>query len=538
MFLAVPVGILAFISALIPIQNRIHRNVGLSWLMGTIASGLVWLWSLYAAFLPTGSITLLPSVTVGSYPLKFILDSATVALAITLSSIYAMTFLTMITRFEVNQGVAQFVFLPVLALASYLCIAANSLWVIALSWTLFDLTETIFRVRMSEKSIRGGLAFSTGAFRVLSTFLVTVSYAVELRGIWIETAPISLPYLPRLLVLIAAGLRSGVIPPHQNGATVSDSNAKAEIFTRMAGLLIVFPLLIRTDLGSGNEAIPNAMTQLFSWVVLIAGLVACGGWILSNRSVVGMNFFLLYNAALPFAVALRSNSSAALGFSIVPLFAEAAMIHHNSNYRIIRFMLGLFLILMSGFPYTPTAGLWSGILDEGFSLYNTAIIFTHSVILIGFAISIIRERAYDPELTDRWTRTGFPFLYALIFASAVYAAVFGWGFRGEFGGIHNAGGVFTMMILGGFIYYQYRMSPNYRDWNIWARTISAKTTTFLNERIELKGGGALFRSAGAILVWIDRQISEPLERNGGLLWEILYLIAILIFIADRAGLWG
>lgn len=538
MFLAVPVGILAFVSALIPVQNQIRRNVGLSWLIGTITAGFVWLWSLYAAFLPTRELTLLPSLTVGSYPLKFILDPASVALAITMTSIYAVTFLTIITRFEVDQGASQFVFLPLLALAAYLSIAANSLWVVALSWTLFDLIEVAFRARTSGKPISETLSFADGAFRVLSVFLIAVSFAIEMRGIWIETATNSFPYLPRLLVLIAAGARSGVIPPRQNGNTVPDLTAKAEIFTRMAGLLIVFPLLIRTNLGSGNEALPNAVIQVLRWFVPIAGLIASGGWILSNRAVIGMNFFLIYNAALPFAAALRSNSAAALGFSVIPLFAAAAIIHHNSNYRIIRVMLGLFLVLMSGFPYTPTAGLWSGILDEGFSLYNTVAIFTHSIVMIGFSVSIIRKRAYDPELTDRWTRTGFPFLYALLFASAVYAAFFGWGYRGEFGGIHNAGGVFAMMVFGSIFYYHYRMSPNYSDWNIWARAISAKTTAFLNGWIEFRNGGVVLRTVGVILVWFDRRISEPLERSGGLLWEILFLIAILIFIADQAGLWG
>ena len=111
----------------IPVQNRLRENVGLSWLIATVSAGAVLVWSIYSAWIPDQEITLLPTVTVGSYPLVFVFDRSVAALFITLSSVYFMTMVTLVSEFSVDRGIGQFLLLIAIVGVAFLSAASKNI---------------------------------------------------------------------------------------------------------------------------------------------------------------------------------------------------------------------------------------------------------------------------------------------------------------------------------------------------------------------------------------------------------------------------
>lgn len=534
MFLAVPCGILVLCALVVPIQDRLRKNVGFSWLFVTIAAGLIWAWTIYGFWLSNRELTLLPTVTVGSYPIKFLFDRSTAALFIGISSIYLTTMVTMVAQFEVDRGVVEFIALPAVMFVAFLSAAANDVWVLVLSWTVYDLAAGAFFLTGERKRGFDRKTVAMMALNLFSTFLLAVGFEIQVRSVWRADAAAGASYFSPLLKILAAGVRSGVLPPHQNGRTVPDHTAKAEMLVRLIGLIIAFPVYLRME----PAAFPASVLLPLRILAAAALLIGCGGWILSNRSVVGMNFFLIYCAALPFVSALRSDAQAVLMFSVTLPIAAVAIFYHAANYRIVQAILIGFLALFSGFPFTPLAGAWARILDESVSVFNIGLGLAQCLMIVGYVLSIIRPRAYEPEFNDRWTRTGFPITYLVLFVSGVFAAYTGWNYRGQAGDFGIALGVIVIMAVLGSFYYRYRISGSYRDLNVWARTIANRTTDLFDGLIGLSWGGAALRPVYWFLSHAQGLLSRTLENEGGLLWEILLLIAIVILIASRAGVWN
>ena len=120
------------------------------------------------------------------------------------------------------------------------------------------------------------------------------------------------------------------------------------------------------------------------------------------------------------------------------------------------------------------------------------------------------------------------FTYAILFASGVFAAYTGWGYAGRAGDFRLmiwTGG--TIFLFGAF-YYRYRTSESYHDLNLWAREVAGRTTVFLIRLIDFSGFGFLTRPAYRLLTGANGLIAAALESEGGLIWEILLLIVILL----------
>ena len=247
MFLAVPCGILVFCALVVPIQDRLRKNIGFSWLFVTIAAGLIWAWTIYGFWLSNRELTLLPTVTVGSYPIKFLFDRSTAALFIGISSIYLTTMVTMVAQFEVDRGVVEFIALPAVMFVAFLSAAANDVWVLVLSWTVYDLAAGAFFLTGERKRGFDRKTVAMMALNLFSTFLLAVGFEIQVRSVWRADAAAGASYFSPLLKILAAGVRSGVLPPHQNGRTVPDHTAKAEMLIRLIGLIIVFPVYLRME---------------------------------------------------------------------------------------------------------------------------------------------------------------------------------------------------------------------------------------------------------------------------------------------------
>lgn len=527
MFLAVPCGILLLTGLVIPVQNRLRENVGLSWLIATVSAGAVLVWSIYSAWIPDQEITLLPTVTVGSYPLVFVFDRSVAALFITLSSVYFMTMVTLVSEFSVDRGIGQFLLLIAIVGVAFLSAASKSIWNFIFCWTLYDLITGSRQFRATGERKDREARLGLYGLRLFAVFLLTVSFAITARKIWLATAASGAAYIPALLAVLAAGIRSGVLPPHQSGLSIAGMPPKAETLGRVIGILIVVPVYLRVEMAG----FPPAVLSWLRFFTVLAGIAGCAGWLLSNRSEVGRNFFLLICAVYPLAGALSGSPTAALIFSVVYPIAAIAIYHHFANYVVIRVLLVFFLLLFSGLPFTPAAAGWPYLIEAGISFFTAGLILTQAVAMIGYALSILRPRAYDPGATDRWTRTGFPFTYAILFASGVFAAYTGWGYAGKAGDFRLmiwTGG--TIFLFGAF-YYRYRTSESYHDLNLWAREVAGRTTVFLIRLIDFSGFGFLTRPAYRLLTGANGLIAAALESEGGLIWEILLLIVILVGVA-------
>lgn len=533
MFLAIPCLILAGVCVVILPVYRIKRNLGVTWLITTVAAVGVLGWSVYSAYLPDRELVLLPSVSVGSYPLRFVFDRMTSALFITISAVFLLTLVTIISQFDVNSGIAQFLLMCAMTLVAFLTAAAADIWIALFCWMLFDVLSAAGRIRHGYNRSFAVQLDVIFLLRFFSTFLLGIAFAMQMREVWLFNAASFDPGVVTALILSAGAIRSGVLPLHQSDATVSDRYAKPETLARVLGNLIVLPVYLRLE----PVTLPYNAVAWLRFFAVAAALVGSLGWLLSNRSVIGMNYFLIATAAYPLMAAMRFEKTAVVMYGAVFSVAAIAIFLHVINYRIVQLLLIGFLLLMSGVPMTPLAPGWTLIFDPYPSSLNGILVLSHSILLIGYGLSILRPRAYDPELLDRWVRTAYPFAYGLVFAATLFAAETGWAFWGETGSLETSVATVGGILLLGLIFYRYRTDRRYPEWHLWIQQLAVRTTSFLDELIGLRWAASMFRPVYGWFAGGYGLVSDALERDGGVVWEILLPIVILIAIAGRTGLW-
>ena len=330
-----------------------------------------------------------------------------------------------------------------------------------------------------------------------------------------------------LFLLLAAGLRLGVLPLHLPFKQELPIRRGLATILRLAPAAASLVLLART----ATVGVASLYAPYLLALAALAAVYGAAAWAGAADELSGRPFWILSTASLAVVAAVRGLPEAALAWSLACLLAGGFIFSFSLRHRLLLPLAGLVLLSLTALPFTPTspgAGIyqWSASAETGSPVGQLALILAlvlaHSLLLAGFARHALRPTtlAYQPPLIERWIWLVYPAGLALLplaFVSLGWTAAPSLSPRPWQGGLAAC----LLALL------------------LWFLTRNAQRLPIGDRISAIRRLGQLFSLNWLYrLLWgIFRQISRLLalvsrilEGEGGLLWAFVLLVLFFAFL--------
>lgn len=499
------------------------------WLLNTAACLIAWVLALLTRAQIPDNLSIFhwqPEVLLPSTP-TLIIDHLSASYLLAVISLAAAILLTEVKRPRPGErpGGRWFDLFPVIILTGVagLAILAGNLIAAALLWTLLDLiflAIVIPRARNKEESESLVLAFG---LRILSSMLLIWAellsnargYSTTLTGLHPSIAP---------LLLTAAGLRLGLIPPHRPLPEIQDLPAglRASFWlTPAASALIIL-----------TRAAQSGSAQSSGWLLFLAALAAlyaAFSWLQRVAIRDGLPFWLTGASSLALAAAARGQANASLAWGSAAILCGGLLILASSRPRWITPLLLLGALWTTTLPFTPT---WPGVTLYSLPFQPIELLFLliQGMLIIGFLRHALRHSPTTAS-AERWVWLVYPLGLALL--PAAQAMIAWWSRPGASGGLPAWPGWVesSISILGNgltlfFIslsFHRARGSPRFVE----------RSAAML----EFNGLYRLLWSLYHGVRRLTRWVGWALEGRAGILWALL-ILALLYSLLIQLGMTG
>lgn len=518
MLILIPVSLL-LLAALVMLVIRLFRpEFVYHWLVALAGALLAWPILLVGGLNLPLSIPLVawrPEALFPSSPMLLV-DRLSWPYAVALATLALASILTDVVRAAEADWTAWGGELVLAAVGILAALAGNPLTLL-LGWTVIDFGE--FLVMMSQvnlSSIRERVVVSFSARVIGSGLLLVAVLLAYLNGEALTFT--SIPSEANLFLILAAGLRLGVIPlhfPFQGDVPLRRNLGTLVRLTPAAASLV---LLART--ASVGEAI--AFSTLLLALTALAALFSSGAWVLAKNELDGRPAWILTVASLAVAAAVRGQPTASLAWGIALLLSGGVLFLTSiRDPRLI--WITLFGILgISTLPFSPT---WNGarLYDSPFNVFLIFFLIAQVLLVLGFLRhSLNGVKRYST--IERWVWLIYPFGLA---ALPISHLLFGLWTNPGLADAPAAGWWvgFVVAALSGSMAFIYRRWEGFPP---EALAVYQGLFSFGWLYQTLRGLYRLFSRFVAFL-------TNVLEGEGGLLWAMLILLTLLSVIWRNGG---
>jgi hypothetical protein len=409
--------------------------------------------------------------------------------------------------------------LALAALGIFAVLAGNPLTLL-LGWMAIDLAELLIllsQVSKSEMRERAVIAFSA---RIFGSLLLISAFVVAAAGD--ETLAFeSVPVRASLFLVLAAGLRLGVLPLHvpffQELPIRRGLGTMSRLVPGAAGLI----LLVRT---AGGLAAPLEFSILIPLLVLaaLAGLYGGLAWFLADDELDGRPAWILAIASLCLAATIMQKPQASLAWALSGLFSGGLLFLTSIRNRRLAWLSLLGLISISALPYTPS---WNGVflfLDP-FQPLLSLFLITHALLLAGYARHALQP---GPSLlgVERWIWLIYPLGLLLL---PLTHFLIGWWI------LDSPSGFPVLVWILGFVALGLAALLIFIGYKFWDYTSSIHD--LLREFLSLNWFYRFLWFTYRYLRRFSAFITSIFEGEGGILWAFLILILLLSVIASGNG---
>lgn len=437
---------------------------------------------------------------------SFRADGLAWVLAVSLASLALAVLLTEVVRSELTDPLPWAGILTHTALGIF-AVCANNPLTVMLVWSALDLVELATLLRAVDEpfaSERAVVGFST---RLIGIGLVLWANFISLAsGSNLDFA--SLPPSAGLLLLLAAGLRLGVLPLHLPFAP--DSVSRRGVGTSLRLISAVSSLVLLARIAPGTAALP--LVPLLLLFAGIAALYSAWIWLRAPDDISGRPFWIISLAALAVASSLRGNPVGAAAWGAVLTLAGGALFLNSIQNIWLNRALMLAAFSLSGLPFSLAASGLEGSL-RGFFLTWPLLIIAQALLIAGFVRHALRPGAREDSASQLpWTHNVFPAGIGLLLLTALLLGLFGWEGAFRFQAWLPALVTTILAILLIWITPRLRILNPIRAH--WVRPEGGRW------RKAFSGGlWNLYHSSARLA----RLISDALEGDGSLMWTLLFL---------------
>ena len=340
------------------------------------------------------------------------------------------------------------------------------------------------------------------------------TYAVEVRvrpssGL-LRSCAVTATYAT-LLLLLAAGLRLGVLPLHLSYTTESHVRrgfSATLTLVSAASSLVLLVHIPAQSLGS----IP-----LLVLLGLTSAAALFGGWMFLRApdDLAGRPFWIIGLAALSVAAALFGNPAGAAAWGCVLVLAGGALFLSSMQRPWLNRILLIGVWSLSGLPFSLGASGW-GTASNGLWLLPF-LIGGQALLMAGFIRHALRSPIRQPfESLEIWAQKIYPIGILLLLAAQLMLGVWGWDGALQFGLLPAALGATGLAML------LFWAMPRFAFLNPvrahWVRPAPAPWLDGL-----YRGLGGAYRR----LTQVSQAITDILEGDGGIMWTLLFLVLFI-----------
>ncbi len=530
MLVLLPSAVLLLAALAIFILQRLRPSVGYAYMIGTLASlvcavGVIYLrWHLpqllaVEGWLPFSLFTDSPIFGLDGTSWPYIFCLATTCLAV---------ILTAAVRLQYN--ISPYAWVGVLALhgVGMLAVLSANLLTLILAWTLIDLIELVILQANSSEHTLGIQTVLSFAVRVSGTVLAMIAALIS-RSQNLPPTFAQMPAINALLLLLAVGLRLGVLPLNLPSAQTIVQRRGLGTTLRLAPAAAALVVLARLPAGS----IPAPFASPLLAICAMASLYAAVVWASLGDEIRGRPYWLIALSGLAVASVIQGRPQASLAWGVALILPGCLLFLFSARGKQVLFLPALGVLAISGLPFTPAASGWAGVLAPPFQFWQVLLLLAHALLILGYVRCMIKP-GEDLAHMERWIQAAYPLGLGLLVLGAVFCGLVGW--PGSFNlGMWWAGPAsMALAALAGIgvIFWRQRTSQE-TALNRWYTNALNRSANFLSNVLSL---GWLYR----VLWWIYRRLAQMiqiltdiLEGEGGVLWAMVLLALLISLLQSR-----
>ncbi len=394
--------------------------------------------------------------------------------------------------------------------------AANPL-TLALFWAAIDLTELVTMLRSihgREASERVVISFSTRAAGI--GFLIWSDVVSTTSG-----SPMTFQAIPSqagLFLVVAAGLRLGVLPLHLPYSP--DSNLRRGFGTSLRLVSAASSLILLARIPPSS--LESLLTPLLFLLTAIAALYASWMWLRSPDELSGRPFWIIGLGSLATAAALSGNPTGATAWGVTLVLAGAAMFLTNLQQTWLNRAILVGVWSLSSLPFSLSASGWQ-INMGGFIFILPVFLVAQAFLIAGFIRQSTRSSS-QPALKSQpaWTQSVYPIGIYLLVLMQLILGIWGWD-----GGLQFGLGVtgLAALLLSAILLWAARrfavLNPGRAHW------VQPAADSRLDQ---------IYRNLWTLYRWAGRLsqiISDTLEGDSGIMWTLLFLVLFVSLFTQR-----
>lgn len=528
MLILLPILLPILASVAILIIQRTQPRFGISYLVAIFASlanmGLV----LYFHWAPPAPLAIANWLPFPGQPgaIIFQLDTVSWPYAFAIASLAAAAILTAAARLAVRSIPSSWAGILLVSGTAILAIIAASPLALALAWTIVDLIELVLilgAVNKPQMSLQAVLSFSA---RLAGTFFLIIGMAVAQSSgqVLILVDP---PQSSGVFLLIAAGLRLGVLPLHLPYTSEIPLRRGLGTLLRLASPASSLVLLGHLPV---SVVPPEASPYLLIFAAL-AGLYGAGMWLAAENEINGRPYWMISLAGMCVASVIRGYPLASLSWGVALIISGGVLFLYSARERLTFIPLGITLLAFSGLPFTPNASGWSGLVIPPINAPDLIFLAAQVLLMAGF----IRHASKPGDALapmERWIQVVYPSGLFLLAGAGWLLAFIGWPQSLTIGTWWASVLAAVLTLVFGFWYL--RLRPRLAEGQLekfWFVIVSRRAGGILAIILRLDWIYFLFGLLFRALQSIFQVTSDILEGEGGVLWVFVLLALMLSLIA-------
>jgi len=528
MIILIPAAILLIGGLATIVLQQTHIKVGYFWFLAVGTSLSAFIVTLFFHWYPPLPFSYAGKDLLQNTSLLFSLqiDLFSFPYALSLMALGFIVILTDLGRMQENgSNPWSWASMLIILGTGYLAIASISPMMLIFSWTIIDLIELVFIVRTLDNQkmiLENILAF---AARVAGTMMVVVA-SVYTRSLG---QALNLGHvLPQagLFLLLAAGLRLGVIPLHLPYGEAGSRRGLGSIVRLVAPASSLVLL--------GRLPSPIILPQWSPWLLFFLGitmLYSSTMWLMADNEIQGRPYWIITLSAFAIGCAVRSQPSASIGWGVGLILSGAILFLYSSRKIQFVFFPLLGLIGISGIAFTPAANSWQGYFLPHFDGGSFIFLISHMILILGYLRHTFRSEGSFDDM-PRSAQTLLPLGLILLSIVEWFLGVFGWP------GSFTPGNWLLSFLVNSLAILVYFGVIRFREkipllTNPFILRYGKKLLEFITSLLSLRWLINASLIAYQILQQIVISLSLILEGEGGILWAMLLLVLVISLVRTR-----
>ena len=403
-----------------------------------------------------------------------------------------------------------------------LAVLADNPLTLVLVWAALDLTELITQIVTVEGERANERLAAAFAARVFGIGLLLWAGNVSLSN----GLPLDFHNTPPevgMLLIIAAGLRLGVLPLHLSYTTDSTYRRSFGTALRLVSAASSLTLLAHIPPESARSVFAPFLLLLISIAAVYGALM----WMRSPDDLAGRPYWVIGLASLAVASALRGNPIGAVAWGAALVLAGGALFLSTvQQTNLTRALVILGAWGCSSLPFSPTASVWQTEVPLTWAGWLTwpFLLAAQALLVMGFIRNAFRSAAPTP-LEDQpiWAKNVYPFGIGIMLLTLTALGLFGWDGAQLLGSL-PAG--LAVVALTAALFW---LTPRLR----WLNPLRAHWVQPEGQvsRLDAIYGYLwnLYRQVGRA----SQAVSSMLEGEGAILWALLFLVLFISILAPR-----